>query len=113
MATNPMVSAEVVLKSPEKGDPADFADRVAQELQALGVEVLDVGRRSISIRTSPAHFEQVFSCTLRSDADKTTSGLSYGRMGGPALVPVSPPKVPAGLEPFVASIEVQVPPLLF
>jgi hypothetical protein len=112
MSSGKKVSAEVVLKS--SSDAKDEAsDLVAGKLRESGIRIIDAGPRSISIQARQEDFERVFSCKLVARDDKKTGARSYGVIGGPALRPATAPVVPSDLKAYVASVEVQEPPIMF
>ncbi len=112
MKAKALVAAEVVLK--DQGPSNEEApDMVADKLRRLGLKIVDVGPKSISIQAAADDFERLFACSLVRRDDKGGPAMSYGRIGGPALRPKAPLKVPSGLEDHIASIEVQEPPLMF
>jgi hypothetical protein len=107
MSEEQLVSAEVILYEPSR------AANVAGNLEELGLKVLSVGSKSISVQGSKERFESTFECRLVSSEEETSTGKDFGPLGGMGFRPAEPCKVPAKLRNEVESIEVQQPPLLF
>jgi hypothetical protein len=97
----------VLLREPSR------ADKVAGKLEGLGLEVLLVGRRSISVQAPKERFESVFGCRLVPSEEETSPAKDFGPLGGAGFRAADPPKIPAELHGEVEAIEVQQPPLLF
>jgi hypothetical protein len=107
MSDEPLVSAEVILREPSE------AEKVAGKLEEMGLEVLSLGSRSVSVQGAKDRFESLFECQLVSPEEGTSPAKDFGPLGGAGLRAAEPPKIPAELQAKVESVEVQQPPLLF
>ncbi|MBA2781799.1 MAG: hypothetical protein M3Q62_04535 [Actinomycetota bacterium] len=109
MTDETLVSAEVLLRESDRA----AGERVAKMLTELGLEVLSVGSRSVSIRGSKQRFESVFGCRLTPSERVDSPARDFGPLGGGGFRAIEPPKVPSELRDEVESVEIQQPPLLF
>lgn len=107
MSDEPMVSAEVLVHDPAR------AENVAGRLNELGLAVLSVGNRSVSVQTSKERFERLFRCRLVPSETGTSPAEDFGPLGGESLRAAEPPEVPPELREEVESVEIQPPPLMF
>ena len=107
MSDEPLVSAEVILREPSE------AEKVAGKLEEMGLEVLSLGSRSVSVQGAKDRFESLFECQLVLPEEGTSPAKDFGPLGGAGLRAAEPPKIPAELQDKVESVEVQQPPLLF
>lgn len=107
MSDEPTVSAEVLVC-----DPAT-AENVAGKLHELDLDVLSVGKRSISIQASKERFEHLFQCHLVPSETRSSPAKDFGPLGGGSLRAAEPPEIPEELRDEVESVEIQQPPLLF
>lgn len=106
MSGEPVVSAEVILH-----DRAS-AGNVAGRLNELGLEVLSVGGRSVSVQGSKERFETVFDCRLV-PLEESSPGEDFGPLGRSGFRAAEEPRVPPELREEVESVEIQPPPLMF
>ncbi len=109
MADEAVVSAEVLLRASDR----DAGEGVAEKLTKLGLEVLSVGSRSVSIQGSKRRFESVFGCRLIPSERVDSPARDFGPLGGGGFRAIEPPRVPGELRDEVESVEIQQPPLLF
>jgi|SRR5215204_2183612 len=107
MADETLVSAEVHLREPAQ------AERVAEKLEKLDLDVLSVGSRSISVQGSKRRFESVFGCRLIPSEVTDSPARDFGPLGGESFRAAEPPQVPSELRDDVESVEIQQPPLMF
>lgn len=107
MSGEPTVSAEVLLR-----DPAT-AESVAGKLHELDLDVLSVGKRSISVQASKERFEQLFQCRLVPSETGSSPAKDFGPLGRAGLRAAEPPEIPNELRDEVESVEIQQPPLMF
>jgi hypothetical protein len=104
MSRSDVVPAEVVLRPEASG-----AD-VARKLTDHGLEVLAVGRSSVSIQAPPERIEAVFDTTLDS-AGPPPGVEDFGPLGARiAYRPGGPLHVPADLTDEVEAVEIAEPP---
>lgn len=111
MSGEPVVSAEVILRERARGERASSGD-VASRLDELGLRVLSVGGRSVSVQGSKELFESVFECRLV-PYEQSSPGEDFGPLGRAGFRAAEEPKVPPELREEVESVEIQPPPLMF
>ena len=90
MTDETLVSAEVLLREPELA----AREGVAQKLEKLGLDVLSVGSRSVSVQASKQRFESVFGCRLIPSEAADSPARDFGPLGGEGLRADEPPKIP-------------------
>lgn len=111
MSGEQVVSAEVILRERARGERASSGD-VASRLDELGLRVLSVGGRSVSVQGSKELFESVFECRLV-PYEQSSPGEDFGPLGRAGFRAAEEPKVPPELREEVESVEIQPPPLMF
>ena len=113
MNNESIVSAEVLMRESTKTTANAAVEKVASRLQELGLKVLSVGKRSISVEGPKALFESLFKCELVESEEKTFPGSDFGLLSGTSLRATRPLEVPAELQDEVDSIEPQESAILF
>lgn len=109
----PKVSAEVLLRRVSGPGAALNLERVPRQLAELGLDILSVGKHSISIQGTPQQFEALFQCKLAPfEPAGGREARDFGPVQGPRFQAAQPPTIPQALQDAVESIEIQEPPLL-
>lgn len=115
------VTAEVILRTrtgtsildlPQGSTPGDIEsyrveedviDKARRTLNGEGIDVVQVGSVSLSIRADKATFERVFKTSLRASGGETPEGVG-GMQKAPTYEAFSPIQVPKEWSEFMAQV---------